>query len=122
MFRLKLSKLGQLWTKTSRSLSTGTPKQDDAAKKATNANVTIQDFLKADIRVAKIVSCDMVPGADKLLKLTLDVGSGVLKTVFSGIKQHYTPEKLIGKQTLWLANLQPRTFKFGTRFLLLFSS
>ena len=74
--------------------------------------ITIDDFSKIDLRVATIVNAEAVAGADKLLKLTLDTG-GTQRTVFSGIKSAYDPASLIGKQTVLVANLKPRTMKFG---------
>ena len=75
--------------------------------------ITIDDFAKIDLRIAKIVNCEHVEGSDKLLRLTLDVGEGRLRNVFSGIKSAYNPEDLIGKLTVVVANLAPRKMKFG---------
>ena len=74
--------------------------------------ITIDDFNKLDLRVAKIVRAEQVEGADKLLKLTLDLG-GSTRTVFAGIKSAYAPEKLEGRLTVVVANLAPRKMKFG---------
>jgi methionyl-tRNA synthetase len=76
------------------------------------AEITIDDFNKLDLRVAKIVKAEQVEGADKLLKLTLDVG-GSTRTVFAGIKSAYAPEKLEGQLAVLVANLAPRKMKFG---------
>ena len=75
--------------------------------------IKIDDFSKVDLRIAKIVNCEHVDGSDKLLRLTLDVGEGRLRNVFSGIKSAYTPEQLVGKLTVLVANLAPRKMKFG---------
>jgi methionyl-tRNA synthetase len=75
--------------------------------------IKIDDFSKIDLRIAKIVHCEAVDGSDKLLRLTLDVGEGRLRNVFSGIKSAYQPEQLIGKLTVMVANLAPRKMKFG---------
>ena len=75
--------------------------------------ITIDDFGKVDLRIAKIVNAEHVEGADKLLKLTLDVGEGRMRTVFAGIKSAYRPEDLIGRMTAMVANLAPRKMKFG---------
>ncbi len=75
--------------------------------------IRIDDFAKVDLRIAKIVACDAVEGSDKLLRLTLDVGEGKLRNVFSGIKSAYRPEQLVGKLTVVVANLAPRKMKFG---------
>lgn len=77
------------------------------------AEIKIDDFAKIDLRVAKIVNCEHVEGSDKLLRLTLDVGEGRLRNVFSGIKSAYKPEDLVGKLTVMVANLAPRKMKFG---------
>jgi methionyl-tRNA synthetase len=77
------------------------------------AEIGIDDFAKIDLRIAKIVQAEAVVGSDKLLKLTLDVGEGRHRTVFSGIKSAYTPEQLSGKFTVVVANLAPRKMKFG---------
>jgi methionyl-tRNA synthetase len=75
--------------------------------------IKIDDFTRIDLRIARIVNCEQVEGSDKLLRLTLDVGEGRLRNVFSGIKSAYTPEQLIGKLTVLVANLAPRKMKFG---------
>ena len=75
--------------------------------------IKIDDFTKIDLRIAKIVNCEQVEGSDKLLRLTLDVGEGRLRNVFSGIKSAYTPQQLVGKLTVLVANLAPRKMKFG---------
>jgi methionyl-tRNA synthetase len=77
------------------------------------AQITIDDFAKIDLRIAKIVNAEHVDGADKLLRLTLDVGDGRHRTVFAGIKSAYEPEDLIGRLTPMVANLAPRKMKFG---------
>ncbi|PRP88228.1 methionyl-tRNA synthetase [Planoprotostelium fungivorum] len=82
-------------------------------------NITIDDFSKMDLRVAKVLSAETIPKSDNLLKITLSLGvdtSGaqIQRTVFSGIKKHYPePEVLIGRKTLYLSNLQPRKMRFG---------
>jgi len=80
---------------------------------AIDAEIKIDDFVKIDLRVAQIVDCALVEGSDKLLRLTLDVGEGRLRNVFSGIKSAYQPEQLKGKLTVLVANLAPRKMKFG---------
>jgi methionyl-tRNA synthetase len=77
------------------------------------AHITMDDFAKVDLRIAKIVNAEYVDGADKLLKLTLDIGDGRPRTVFAGIKSAYRPEDLIGRLTPVVANLAPRKMKFG---------
>jgi methionyl-tRNA synthetase len=75
--------------------------------------ISIDDFAKVDLRIARIVNCEHVEGAGKLLRLTLDVGEGRLRNVFSGIKSAYKPEDLVGRLTVMVANLAPRKMKFG---------
>jgi methionyl-tRNA synthetase len=75
--------------------------------------IDINDFGKIDLRIAKIVNAEHVAGSDKLLRLTLDVGEGRTRNVFSGIKSAYQPEDLVGKLTVLVANLAPRKMKFG---------
>ncbi len=73
---------------------------------------TIDDFMKVDLRIAKIVKASAVEGADKLLSLELDLG-GLTKHVFAGIAKAYTPEDLVGRLVVCVANLKPRKMKFG---------
>ena len=75
---------------------------------------TIDDFVKVDLRVARIVSASDVPEADKLLALTLSLGGGETRNVFAGIKAAYKPEDLIGRLVVCVANLKPRKMRFGT--------
>ncbi|MGE8317321.1 MAG: methionine--tRNA ligase [Comamonas sp.] len=75
--------------------------------------IAIDDFAKIDLRIAKIVECKPVEGSTKLLQLTLDVGEGKTRNVFSGIASMYKPEDLQGKLTVLVANLAPRKMKFG---------
>jgi len=75
--------------------------------------ISIDDFNKIDLRVAKIVNAEHVEGAEKLLKLTLDIGEETPRTVFAGIKSAYDPATLVGRMTVMVANLAPRKMKFG---------
>ncbi len=75
--------------------------------------IDIKDFGKVDLRIARIVQCEEVEGSTKLLKLTLDVGEGRHRQVFSGIKSSYAPADLAGKLTVLVANLAPRKMRFG---------
>ncbi|MFO1393196.1 MAG: methionine--tRNA ligase [Steroidobacteraceae bacterium] len=75
-------------------------------------NVSIDDFAKIDLRVARIESADLVEGADKLLRLVVDLG-GERRQVFAGIRQAYAPESLVGRLTVVVANLEPRKMRFG---------
>jgi methionyl-tRNA synthetase len=89
-------------------------KQEQSVETATNTQtITIDDFAKVDLRIARIANAEHVEGADKLLKLTLDVGALGTKQVFAGIKSAYDPETLKGRLTVVVANLAPRKMKFG---------
>ena len=77
-----------------------------------SAMITYDDFAKIDLRIARIVNAEHVEGAEKLLRLTLDLGNET-RNVFAGIKSAYAPEALIGKLTVVVANLAPRKMKFG---------
>ncbi len=88
-------------------------KQQHVSKEhSVNDFITIDEFDKLDLRVARIAKAEQVEGADRLLKLTLDLGGGT-RTVFAGIKAAYDPAKLEGKLAVVVANLAPRTMKFG---------
>ena len=76
------------------------------------ATLSLDEFKRVDLRVARIVEAEAVAGADKLLKLTLDLGSET-RTVFAGIKSAYDPQALKGRLTVMVANLAPRKMKFG---------
>ncbi len=89
-------------------------KADKKASKASEppAEIEFDDFAKVDLRIAEIANAEYVDGADKLLKLTLNVGDET-RHVFSGIRDAYEPEQLIGKLTVLVANLKPRKMRFG---------
>ena len=75
--------------------------------------ITIDDFAKVDLRVARVVSAEHVPEANKLLKLTLSLGGEERRQVFAGIKAAYEPENLVGRLVVMVANLKPRKMRFG---------
>ncbi|MGP4713246.1 MULTISPECIES: methionine--tRNA ligase [unclassified Psychrobacter] len=75
--------------------------------------IGIEDFAKVEMRVAHVVECNHVEGADKLLQFTLDVGEDQPRNVFSGIRKFYEPEQLTGKKVICVTNLAPRKMKFG---------
>ena len=77
------------------------------------STISIDDFAKIDLRIARIVECAAVEGSTKLLRLTLDAGEGRMRNVFSGIASAYKPDQLVGKLTVLVANLAPRKMKFG---------
>lgn len=99
---------------TEKALSEIAAKQNSVENAATENTVTvnqisIEDFAKTELRAAKVIACEPIPKAKKLLKLTLDDGSGTPRTVASGIAKFYTPEDLIGKTVIVVANLKPAT-------------
>jgi methionyl-tRNA synthetase len=83
------------------------------ASKADAATISIDDFARLDLRIARIVAAEAVKGSDKLLRLELDVGEQRTRIVFSGIKAAYDPARLVGRMTVVVANLAPRKMKFG---------
>ena len=88
--------------------------QQASSAEATEAEyISIDDFTKVDLRIAKIVSAEHVEGAEKLLKLSLDIGEDKPRQVFAGIKSAYDPASLVGRLTVMVANLAPRKMKFG---------
>ncbi|BBU68612.1 methionine--tRNA ligase [Fluviibacter phosphoraccumulans] len=94
------------------------PANAEAAKADENAHISIDDFTKIDLRIAKIVNAEHVEGADKLIRLSLDIGETEngeprLRQVFAGIKSAYDPAQLVGRLTVMVANLAPRKMKFG---------
>ena len=88
--------------------------QNEAKAETTGADLcTIDDFMKVDLRIARIANAEHVEGADKLVRLTLDIGDGRPRNVFAGIKAAYDPAQLVGRLTVMVANLAPRKMKFG---------
>ncbi|HTL75505.1 MAG TPA: methionine--tRNA ligase [Casimicrobiaceae bacterium] len=85
----------------------------EASSGAGAPQIGIDDFTKVDLRIARIVAADAVEGADKLVRLTLDIGEERPRTVFAGIKSAYAPEALVGRLTPMVANLAPRKMRFG---------
>jgi len=89
------------------------PEPEKAAVSPFKPEVTIEDFAKLDLRIAKVMKAEPVEGADKLLHLVLDVG-GTERNVLAGIAKAYQPEQLVGRLVVFFANLKPRKMKFGT--------
>lgn len=87
--------------------------EDGAAIEPLSDEITIDDFMKLDLRIARIISAEAIPEAKKLLKLVLDIGSET-RTVFAGIKSAYDTAELEGRLTVMVANLKPRKMRFGT--------
>jgi len=97
-------------------VATEPPARQDAARPAPAPagpeEISIEDFAKLDLRVARVVSAEAVEGADKLVKLVVETGDST-RTVFAGIRQAYEPASLVGRQVVLLANLKPRKMRFG---------
>jgi methionyl-tRNA synthetase len=91
--------------------ASGRGEQSEAAE--ASAFIGIDDFMKVDLRIVRIANAEHVDGADKLVRLTLDVGNNETRNVFAGIKSAYDPAQLIGRLTVMVANLAPRKMKFG---------
>ncbi|HYQ30267.1 MAG TPA: methionine--tRNA ligase subunit beta, partial [Polyangiaceae bacterium] len=98
------------------AVSAELPVDDGAALAAEPlaAECSIDDFAKIDLRIARVLSAEAIKEANKLLKLTVSLGGGTTRTIFAGIKAAYTPEALIGRLVVIVANLAPRKMKFGT--------
>jgi len=99
--------------KPAASLDTATAPKAEARPAPDATTIGIEDFGKVDLRIARIASAEHVEGADKLLRLKLDLGALGERQVFAGIKSAYAPEALVGRLTLCVANLAPRKMKFG---------
>ncbi len=116
MTRIDAKKVEAMIDASKEDLPTESVTQADAdswlSKEPVADEITFDDFAKVDLRVALIANAEHVEGADKLLRLTLDLG-GETRNVFAGIKSAYAPEDLIGKHTIMVANLAPRKMKFG---------
>jgi methionyl-tRNA synthetase len=86
---------------------------EDKVQSETGATISIDDFGKVDLRIARIVDAGHVEGAEKLIRLSLDIGEAKPRQVFAGIKSAYDPSTLVGRLTVMVANLAPRKMKFG---------
>jgi methionyl-tRNA synthetase len=75
--------------------------------------IDIDTLSKVDLRVAKVISAELVEGADKLLRLSIDLGTGQPRQIFAGIRKAYAPESLVGRSIVVVANLAPRKMRFG---------
>jgi len=118
MTRVEMEKVNAMIEDSKDSLAETTkhkgqpPKSEQAASDAIAEQIEFDDFAKVDLRIAKIIKAEHVDGADKLLQLTLDIGTET-RNVFAGIKSAYAPEALEGKLTVMVANLKPRKMRFG---------
>ncbi|BBN81362.1 methionine--tRNA ligase [Pseudoalteromonas sp. A25] len=116
MQRVDMDKVNQMLEESKESLeASNKPKLDPnspLAKEPIGEEIEFNDFAKVDLRVARIAKAEHVEGAEKLLKLTLDLG-GETRQVFAGIKSAYAPEDIEGKLTVMVANLKPRKMRFG---------
>jgi methionyl-tRNA synthetase len=95
---------------------TSAPPDDKGEALAANPiapQITIEDFAKVDLRVARVIAADEVPEAKKLVRLTLSLGGEETRKVFAGIKAAYEPADLVGRLVVMVANLAPRQMKFG---------
>lgn len=116
MTRIEQSTIDTMIEASKESYAGGAPvsasTQTALEKDPISPQIEYQDFAKLDLRLAEIIQAQPVEGADKLLKLRIDLG-GETRTVFAGIKEAYTPEQLIGRLTIVVANLAPRKMRFG---------
>jgi methionyl-tRNA synthetase len=87
------------------------PTVADPSLQPAKANITFDDFAKLDLRTGRILAAEKVEKADKLLKLTIDIGEGSPRTVISGIALHFTPDQVVGEQVVLVANLEPRKMR-----------
>jgi len=106
------------WAKIAKKQKAEAPKKKQQPKKAATKNepdeITIDDFFKVDLRVGVIKEAGFIEGADRLLKLMVDIGEEKPRQIFSGIREFYgEPEKMVGMQVIVVANLKPRKMKFG---------
>lgn len=110
MVRVEKEKIDAMFAES--NVTNNTLQTQDNQQVVLEQTISIDDFAKIDLRIAKIVSAESVEGADKLVRLSLDLGDSK-KQVFAGIKSAYAPEDLVGRLTVMVANLAPRTMRFG---------
>jgi methionyl-tRNA synthetase len=96
-----------------KTAKTDKPAEKKEAPAPVDGLCTIDDFMKVDLRIARIANAEHVEGAEKLIRLTLDIGEENTRNVFAGIKAAYDPAQLVGRLTVMVANLAPRKMKFG---------
>ncbi|PLA74934.1 methionine--tRNA ligase [Hydrogenovibrio sp. SC-1] len=117
MTRIEPESLTKMMDASKTDIAAQAPKEGNQNNEAEDLDpisdeIEFDDFAKIDLRIAKIVNAESVPKANKLIKLTLDIGLGE-RQVFAGIKSAYDPSELIGKHTVMVANLKPRKMRFG---------
>ncbi len=96
------------------AVATAPPKSAaPAAAAAPAATISIDEFARVDLRVARIVAAELIPGADKLLRLRVDLGELGEREIFAGIRAAYDPAAIVGRLTVVVANLEPRKMRFG---------
>jgi len=88
--------------------------EQTAEKTDAKPQITFEDFAKLDLRIATVTAAENHPNADRLLKLQVDDGSGTPRQICAGIKSHYSPEDMVGKQVIIVANLAPRELRGET--------
>ena len=122
MSRVEKDKVDAMVNASKESLEKPNNQADNKANKTKTAETStgaagefigIDDFAKVTMKVAHVIECNHVEGADKLLQFTLDVGEATTRNVFSGIAKFYKPEELTGKKVVCVTNLAPRKMKFG---------
>ena len=113
MTRIEASQVQALLEASKENLQPNPPLASATASDPIQPTIGYDDFAKVDLRIARILTAEPVAEADKLLRLTVDLGNEQ-RTVFAGIKSAYTPEQLVGKLTVIVANLAPRKMRFGT--------
>lgn len=82
--------------------------------------ITFADYIRVEVRVGKIITAEVPEGSAKLIKFSVDFGSEI-RTIFSGIKEWYTPEELVGAKTIWVTNIPPKKTPFGESNGMLFA-
>ncbi len=111
--RIETDRIKAMVDASREDLATTTAAPAASAARPQSEEIGITDFTKVDLRIARIDAAEAVEGADKLLRLTLDVGELGKRQVFAGIKSQYAPESLVGRLTVVVANLAPRKMRFG---------
>ncbi|MEZ4872554.1 MAG: methionine--tRNA ligase subunit beta [Bdellovibrionales bacterium] len=110
--RLEMNQIDKMIEEEKANASANASKKNEPRKKESTL-IEFDDFMKVELKTAKIIECNPVEGADKLLQITADLGGGDTKNIFAGIKNSYSPDQLVGKTVVIVANLKPRTMKFG---------